>query len=297
MNRTLKNLVLKDLCPDGICQLTDVMKSVLRYHISRLPNRKVSEDETRYPQSPAGMRAFLVKFFVRHYLQTQNSLLDYMISQDFLETVRDRHLRILDIGSGPAVTSLAITDMFACVLRHLRDGGDWSGDKAIVDYTLNDISGFCLGTGQRMLTDYFRICARQSSQITPGQILRLETAFPKNMNQLRRIKGKLGSYDISTLSYVVSPLNEDTSFKALINGLLNIESLCSRNGRILILQDKFQPAIMRQISRALGTSRQKEESTQEVYPKRNTNETYTYSYYCCLYSPAKKGIVRQISVA
>ena len=297
MNRTLKKLVLKDLCPDGIWQLTDVMKSVLRYHISRLPNRKVSEDETRYPQSPADMRAFLVKFFVRHYLQTQNSLLDYMISQDFLETIRDRHLRILDIGSGPAVTSLAITDMLACVLRHLRDEGDRSGNKIIVDYILNDISGFCLGTGQQMLTDYFRICARRSSQITHGQIFRLEKAFLKNMNQLRRINCKLGSYDIATLSYVVSPLNENTNFKDLVNSLLNVESLFSRNGRILILQDKFQPAIMRQISRALGISRQKEESTQEVYPKRNTNETYTYSYYCCLYPPAKKGRVPHISAA
>lgn len=92
MNRLLKNLVLKDLRPDGIWQMTDVMKSVLRYHISRLPNRKVSEDETRYPQSPASMRAFLVKFFVRHYLQIQNCLLDYMISQDFAEpsAYRDR---------------------------------------------------------------------------------------------------------------------------------------------------------------------------------------------------------------
>ena len=297
MNRTLKKLVLKDLCPDGIWQLTDVMKSVLRYHISRLPNRKVSEDETRYPQSPADMRAFLVKFFVRHYLQTQNSLLDYMISQDFLETIRDRHLRILDIGSGPAVTSLAITDMLACVLRHLRDEGDRSGNKIIVDYILNDISGFCLGTGQQMLTDYFRICARRSSQITHGQIFRLEKAFLKNMNQLRRINCKLGSYDIATLSYVVSPLNENTNFKDLVNSLLNVESLFSPNGRILILQDKFQPAIMRQISRALGISRQKEESTQEVYPKRNTNETYTYSYYCCLYPPAKKGRVPHISAA
>ncbi|HUT46231.1 MAG TPA: hypothetical protein VMX36_08080 [Sedimentisphaerales bacterium] len=297
MKRLLKNLVLKDLCPDGIWQMTDVMKSVLRYHISRLPNRKVSEDETRYPQSPASMRAFLVKFFVRHYLQTQNCLLDYMISQDFIETIRDRHIRILDIGSGPAVTSLAITDMLACVLRHLRDEGDRSGNKVIVEYTLNDISGFCLGTGQQMLTDYFRICARRSSQITHSQIFRLEKALPKNMNQLQRIKDKLGSYDIATLSYVVSPLNEDTSFKDLINGMLRIESLFSPNGRILILQDKFQPVIMRQISRALGISRQKEESTQEVYPKRNTNETYTYSYYCCLYPPAKKGSVPHIPAA
>jgi hypothetical protein len=117
------------------------------------------------------------------------------------------------------------------------------------------------------------------------------------MNQLQRIKNNLGSYDIATLSYVVSPLNEDTRFKDLINALLNVESLFSSNGRILILQDKFQPAIMRQISKALGILRQKEESTQEVYPKRNTNETYTYSYYCCLYSPAKKERIPQITAA
>lgn len=297
MNRKLKNLVLKELCPDGIWQLTNVMKSVLKYHISRLPNSKVSEDETRYPQSPADMRAFLVKFFVRHYLQTQNTLLDYMTSQDFLETIEDRHLRILDIGSGPAVTSLAITDMLTCILRHLRDEGDSTRNKVIVDYILNDISGFCLGTGQQMLSNYFRIYSRQNSHITHGQIFRLEKAFPKNMNQLQRIKNKLGSYDIATLSYVVLPLNEDTSFKYLVNGLLNVESLFSRYGRILILQDKFQPAIMKKISRALGTSMQKKESTQEVYPKRNTNETYTYLYYSCLYSPTKKGSVHQKFVA
>jgi len=289
--------VLKDLCPDGIWLLTDVMKSVLRYHISRLPSKKVSEDETRYPQSPVDMRAFLVKFFVRHYLQTQNSLLDYMTSQDFLETIKDRHLRILDIGSGPAVTSLAITDMLACVLRHLRDEWDRPGKKVMVDYTLNDTSSFCLGTGQQMLTDYFRINTRRSSQIRHSQIFRLEKAFPKNINQLRRINRKRGTYDIATLSYVVSPLNENTSFKDLINGLLNVESLLSCNGRILIIQDKFQPAIMRQISKALGISRQKEESTQEVYPKRNTNETYTYSYYCCLYPPTRKKGIPQISAA
>ena len=244
------------------------------------------------------MRAFLVTFFTRHYLQIQNCLLDYMISQDFLETVNDKHLRILDIGSGPAVTSLAITDLLVCILRHFKDEGNKPVSKIIVDYTLNDISGFCLGTGQYMLNDYFRICARQSNRITYGHIFRLENAFPKNMSQFQRIKNKLGSYDIATLSYAVSPLTEDIRFKDFINGLLNVESLLSSNGRILILQDKFQSAIIRQISKALDVSQQKEESTQEVYPKRNTNEKYTYSYYCCLYPPDKKGrIIPQITAA
>lgn len=99
MNGTLRNLVREELCPDGMWQLTDVIKSALRHQIFRLPKGEVSETETRYSQRPAEMRAFLVKFFTRHYFQTQNSLIDYMTSQDFLDIVRTGHLRILDVGS------------------------------------------------------------------------------------------------------------------------------------------------------------------------------------------------------
>ena len=295
MNRTLQNFVLKELCPDGIWQLTDIIKSVLRYQISHLPKSKVSEDETRYPQSPAGMRAFLVKFFTRHYLQTQNSLVDYMTSQDFFDIIRSGHLRILDIGSGPGVSSLAITDMLAYIMEHLRE--EWSESKIIkVDYVLNDTSGICLGTGQHMLTDYFRISRRYNKGIIHGRTISIQKAFPDNMNQLRRVKFNLGTYDIVTFSYVVSPLNGDKGFKGLVRGLLNIEKLCSRNGRILILQDRFQAALVRQISRAVDISSHEEESTQQLYPKRNTNETYTYSYYSCLYAPTEEMVVRKSSV-
>ena len=207
MNGTLQDLVRKELCPDGVWRLTDVMKSLLRYQISQLPKAKVTEDETRYPQSVAGMRAFLVKFFARHYLHTQNSLVDYMTSQDFVEVIRSGKLRILDVGSGPAVACLAITDMIACILEHL--------------------------------------------------------------------KGIVG----------------------LVKGLSNLEKLCSNDGRILILQDTFQSTLMRRISRAMGISSREKESTQEVYPKRNTNESYTYSYYYCLYRPRQKTFDRQSSVA
>jgi len=100
MNLTNNNLVLRELCQDGIWRLSDAMKSVLRYQISRLTNIEVSEDETRYPQSPAGMRAFLVKYFTRHYLQIQNSLFKYITSQDFFDIIRSGHLQILDVGSG-----------------------------------------------------------------------------------------------------------------------------------------------------------------------------------------------------
>jgi hypothetical protein len=83
MNETLQNFVLRELCPYGVWQLSDVVKSLLTYQISRLPKGEVSEDETRYPQSLTGMRAFLLKFFARHYFQTQNSLFNYMISRTY----------------------------------------------------------------------------------------------------------------------------------------------------------------------------------------------------------------------
>jgi hypothetical protein len=80
MNNTLMNLLLQELRPDGIWQLSDLIKSILRRQISRLLRGNVSEDETRYPKSSAAMRAFLIKYFCRHYLQTQNSLIKYITS-------------------------------------------------------------------------------------------------------------------------------------------------------------------------------------------------------------------------
>jgi len=158
MGRALQNLVREELCPNGIWQLTNIMKSGLIYQICRLPEGEVSEIGTRYPQSPAEMRAFLVKFFTRHYFQTQNSLIDYMTSQDFLDIIGSGYLRILDIGSGPAVASLAITDMLACIIRNLGYMGEWPKSRTVkITYVLNDISSICLAAGQQMLNNCFRI--------------------------------------------------------------------------------------------------------------------------------------------
>lgn len=290
--------MLNDLCPAGIWQLTDVMKAVLRYHISRLPNRKVSEDETRYPQSPADMRAFLIRFFARHYLQAQNSLIDYITSQDFLNVIRSGHMRFLDIGSGPAVASLAITNILVYLLECFNATEGWPTGKAIkADYMLNDTSAICLGTGQHMLADYFRINKRHNNTIIQNRTISIQKPFPDNINQLRRMKFNMGNYDSVIFSYVISPLSEDKGFSTLVNGLLQMEELCSRHARILILQDIFQEKLVKKISGAMDISSRKEESTQEVYPRRNTTETYTYSYYSCLYSPAEKSIATQSPVA
>ena len=103
MNKTLQDLVRKVLCPDGIWQPTNIIKSVLKYQISRLPKAKVEDIEIRLPQNAPLMRAFLIKFFTRHYFQIQNSLIDYMTSQGFLNAAKSGRLQILDVGCGPAV--------------------------------------------------------------------------------------------------------------------------------------------------------------------------------------------------
>jgi ribosomal protein RSM22 (predicted rRNA methylase) len=298
MNKTLKSHILKELCPDGIWQLTNVMKSVLRYQISRLPKNKVSEDETRYPNSPAGMRAFLVKFFTRHYLQTQNSLIAYMTSDDFLDIIRSGHLQILDIGSGPAVTSLAVTDTLVYILDYLKNIGEWSNIKKVrINYVLNDTSNICLGTGQSMLTSYFQTRRKNYRGVTHSRTVSISKSFPENLNQIQRIKFNLHPYDITTFSYITNVLNEDKGLRRLVDGILNIEKLCSPHGQILILQDKFQEKLMQRISKAIGILSNEEESTQQIYPKRNSSETYTYTYYSCLYAPNDKKIVRQGDVA
>jgi len=294
MSEKLQNFLLKDLCPDGVWQLSDVMKSLLRYQLSSLPKGEVSEDETRYPQSPVEMRAFLTKFFARHYFQIQNSLFNYMTSQDFFYVFRTGQLRILDVGSGPAVASLAITNMLVCILEYLKDVGEWPKGKMVkVEYVLNDTSGICLGTGQRMLNDYFHITRRNNTRSIHSRTTIIQKAFPDNMNQLRRIAHNLGPYDVVTFCYVVSPLNKDKGFDGLVNGLLDIERICNIDGRILILQDRFQAELMWRISKAIGVSSRKEELTQQVYTSINNGETYTYTYYRCLYSPSKEMTIKQ----
>jgi hypothetical protein len=137
-----------------------------------------------------------------------------------------------------------------------------------------------------------------TKNIISDNMINIHTAFPNNMRQLQRIESHFGTYDLIIFSYVVSPLFEENGFNHLVNGLLNIERLCSHRGRVLILQDKFQASLVRRISTAVGVSSEKRVLTQQVYPKRNDNENYTYMYYRCLYAPAlKRNMIRQNAIA
>lgn len=274
------------------------MKSLLGYQIGRLPRKEVSENETRYPETREGMRAFLDVFFARHFFQVQNSLIKYFVSEDGLSILKEGQLRILDIGSGPAVASLAITEIVAHVVRYLVNSSVWRGNKEIqMTYVLNDTEGICLGVAQAMLDGYFKMPVEHRKWVTRARTLTSQRAFPNNVSQLRRIAGNIGGYDIPVFSYVLTPLKKDAGLSALAMGLSDVESLCSGNGRVLILQDRFKAPLVRKVAALIGRSSQKEELTQRMGHTRNENDTYTYSYYTCLYSPGRHEAVRNESVA
>jgi ribosomal protein RSM22 (predicted rRNA methylase) len=298
MDNRLRDFIQNELCPDGEWKLSDYMRSILERQISRLPKAIVSEDETRYPTTPAGMRAFLDVFFTRHYFQVQDSLLDYMVSGEFMDSLAIGELQILDVGCGPAVASLAITDMLGYILEYFRYAGGLPRNRFLnMTYVLNDTSGICLGTGQRMLTDYFRICSAYNKGTMRLRTICIQEPFPSNMKQLRRIRNNSDSYNIAVFSYVVVPVSEEEGLDGFVNGLWSIEDISGANGQILILQDKFQAALMQRISRAIGVSAHKAKLTQAIYSRRNANESYTCSYYRCLYAPRSRMIVKNSSVA
>jgi hypothetical protein len=244
------------------------------------------------------MRAFLDVFFARHFLQVQNSLVKYLASEDGLSSLGEGHLRILDIGSGPAVASLAITEVVAHIAGDLVSSSAWHGNKQIqVTYVLNDTESICLGLAQAMLDYYFKMGGDHKKWITHARTLTSQRPFPDNMNQLRRIAGNIGGYDIAVLSYVVTPLKKDAGLYALARGLSDVESLCSDKGRVLILQDRFRAPLMKNIAALIRRSSRKKELTQRAGHTKHENDTYTYSYYTCLYSPGRDEALRMRSIA
>jgi ribosomal protein RSM22 (predicted rRNA methylase) len=272
--------------PEEARRLSVPLRSLLDREIARLPNGDVSEHETRYPVDAAGIRAFLSTFFTRHLFQLQNSLLDYMASRTFSGTREVDSLRILDVGSGPAVASLALMDI-AENLRETGMGADFQHEALLsrTVHVLNDTSAVCLATGKHMRAEYLR--RKQNRPFTLGgpRILTLQSPFPGNLHQLRRMASALGGYDIVFLSYVVHPVTETCGLQGFAQAVRTLGDLCRPTGRVLIIQDKFQESVLRELAQMLGIDCREQTVAQEIYPPRGENDTYTYTYYDCLYVP------------
>jgi hypothetical protein len=282
MAESFDRQIKSELCPDGIWHLSDRAKNVLRRQIERLPDKSVSEEETMYSSTAAGMRAFLEVFFGRHYFQVQNSLLDYVESEDFDSIFDEGEIRILDIGCGPAVGVLATTDILIGILENQHSTRQ---HPVRFIYVLNDTSGICLATGQRMLNDYFDLCRANHIGVGEHRILTIANDFPDNINQLERIGKNYGAYHLAMFSYVIRPLVDDNGIGVLAKNIIRTEKFCNQNGRVLILQDQYREKLMHALGKQIDASVENKELTQEVFPNRGTGDTYTYSYYQCLYKP------------
>lgn len=272
-------------CENDMYHLSSLVKSALDQELARLPRGDVSEQDTRYPTDAKSMRAFLEVFFTRHLFQLQNSLMDYAASADFSRTMQSGRLRILDIGSGPAVASHALTDVVDRMTDCTDSGVSQQRRRLRITHVLNDTAGICLTTGKRMLS----ACSRHSDQscatASRPQVFTLSTAFPGNVHQIRPLASFLGGFDLVILSYVLRPLTENGNLQSLVRGVNTLGRFCTPRGRMLIIQDKFQERLVRRLAGMIGTECHERTLTQEVYPPRGRNETATYTYYDCLYVP------------
>jgi len=228
------------------------------------------------------MRAFLVKFFARHYLQAEYSLVDYVTSNEFLEKLRSGRIRVLDIGCGPAVIDLALVEMIRRVLDGMKELGLFPvPDQISVDIVLNDKEDISICTAKHMLRDYFR----RSRKSRESVLVDVAECFPQNMRRLYQISQRLGGFDIVSLSYIVNVLFELDGMRNMVAGIQEVGALVKPGGRILILQDKFQDSLMSRLARSLGVELHIGESRQQIFPPERDRKAHTYSYRYCLFQP------------
>jgi SAM-dependent methyltransferase len=216
----------------------------------------------------------------------QNSLLDHTTLQDPSGTKQVDSLRILDVGSGPAAAPLALLDL----AEHICGTGTDSDlrHRALCGrpvHVLNEASAVCLATGKHMAAGYLR--RKQNHRFTLGgpRIFTLESPFPGNLHQLRRMASALGGSDIVLLSYVVHPLTETCGLPGFARAIRALGGLCRPRGRVLIIPDKFQESVLREVAQMLGVDCREQAVSQQIYAPRGENDIYTYTDYDRLYVP------------
>ncbi|MDO8301868.1 MAG: hypothetical protein Q7T18_01365, partial [Sedimentisphaerales bacterium] len=104
--------IREKVAPNGIWQLDSKLEQILKRQILSLPLRNnLSDYEYRYPEDKASLRGFLNKFFARHFFQVQNAVLQEDCFENLVMSIKNGTMTIADIGSGPAVASLAILNV------------------------------------------------------------------------------------------------------------------------------------------------------------------------------------------
>ncbi len=286
MANNLYRFVKNQLCHNDEWHVGDTIKDLISNSVRALPKRTVSQHETRYPRTPEGMRAFLMKFFSRHYLQLQTCLMEFLCSDEFVfRLISNRRLRILDVGAGPAVLGLAVADMVKTIMDALRELKTPRVIQPVrIDYILNDTERICILTGKHLLKRYLSY-PDVARSLSDSVVIDVAKEFPANVPRLSRIGMHFGGYDLISFSYVVGVLNETVGFESLIKGMKEIGTSTTPGGRVLILQDKFQSTLMSKLAQRLYVGSRTGECQQELFSKDSDRERQTYSFRYCLYTP------------
>jgi len=228
------------------------------------------------------MGAFLRDLFPRHFLQVQDclaSVTDRLLPQR-LGSVSD--VNIIDLGSGPAVASLAITSL---VSQCLAARG--LGQFAKVNYILNDTSSVCLEAGERMLRSYFRrerfSYRAHGLPASLGEVSLLREPFPKSLRSIHEKCAEGFHYTFLVAGYLLAPLDQNLDLSRSANSLLALRQFVNKSGGCtLVLQDKYHEEQIRQFGALLGASVRKERSSQKAYSSTESRSSATYAYFRAL---------------
>lgn len=252
-------------------------RKLLKQVISSLPKSKnISIQETRYPKSPEGMRAFLDKFFARHFFQIQDSLLDVNSLTNLITAIRSKRLTIADIGCGPGIGTLAVLDF----IQHLQTRYNILPDSEnplSLSIILNDSSTICLEYAQMMIEAFL---PKLNYSVKIKKTNYLKDPFPESIYELRRFVCRYGMFNLGILSYVLTPLKEQMTYSKLCAAIDKfIRLFYPLNCSCLIIQDKFRKPLLKKISRLLNSSSEKCQPAQMVYDPSNSNASQTYTYF------------------
>ena len=283
----LRKRLKEQLAPDGIWTMREEIKSLIQKLLKRLPRGSVSEQERRYPTTPQGMREFLDAFFARHYFQVQDSLVAHLTSSEFMQSIQSGHIQLADIGSGPAIASLAIIDMLEVILAHLSEKGNRPSRKPLMlSIVLNDTSEICLDFAKSVLQSFAQGAMRKHG-VQIKTITSLSRPFPASLPNLRRVTKASGALDLVCFSYVLVPLTEQVSPATACSGIRQLLESCNLEAGILVIQDKFHEPLIRRMCRLLGVSVNRETIRQNIYDTQNQNSEQTYTFYRALFKPGE----------
>ena len=237
--------------------------------------------QKRYPTTPEGMASFLRSLYPRHFLQVMQSVSDVMREPSFRKVLGKDEFNIIDIGSGPAVASLAITDM---VIQQLPKSRMLKPLK--FNYILNDTSPLCLETAERMLDRYFlrqrTACKSRAVHAEKGKVVCLTEPFPKSFDHIRNVCSEGFCYDFLCAGYLLAPVHGNLDLSRAAHCIASMKQFSHPSGgHFLMLQDKFHGDLARQVSYLVGSKLEKFSSRQRAYASTDTDAVRSYTCFRC----------------